>query len=109
LTAQSLATFGVVLQAAKLKGAQLGTSMVFLKYFHAEELRQRLELLNRNATLISKNVRRLLAGKELQRRREGKQRAIEEQKAKAEQEAKAAEFKRLQAEAAARGTMAHTR
>ena len=91
-----------ITKAAKLRGAQLGISMIFLKYYHGETLRQELERLNKNATIIATQVRGLLARKELQRRKDAKLRAIEAEKARIERERKAAERKKLEEEAALR-------
>ena len=91
-----------IVKAAKLRGAQLGISLIFLKYYHNESLRTIQEKMNACATSISKNVRRVLAKKELQRRKDAKLREIAEEKARIERERKAAERKRLEEEAAVR-------
>jgi myosin-3 len=91
-----------IIERANIRGAQLGISKIFLKYYHGETLMRLLEERNKSATFIQKNVRRLLGLRELQRRRKAKLQREADELARVEREKREAERKRAAAEAAAR-------
>lgn len=59
------AAAGRIIKRCGLRGAQLGVSLVFLKYFHGEKLMRLMELQEAMATRLTKVVRRFLAQRQL--------------------------------------------
>lgn len=68
------ASAGRIVKRCGLRGAQLGVSLVFLKYFHGEKLMRLLEQQELMATKLTKNVRMFLAQRQLHHLRVAKQR-----------------------------------
>lgn len=91
-----------IIEATGLRGVQLGTSLVFLKYYHHDKLVLLLDEMNKKVTTVNTSVRVWLAKRRLAALREERDRAIAAAKLKAEQERRAAELRaRIEAEKAA--------
>lgn len=61
-----------IIKRCGLRGAQLGLTMVFLKYYHGELLMSLIEKQDRSATVLTKHVRRFLATCQLKHLKEAK-------------------------------------
>jgi hypothetical protein len=76
-----------IINKANLRGAQVGRTIVFLKYYHNETLLRLMQTQHAMATRLNNVARRFLAHRELVRRRAARAKAEAEARAKAEQEA----------------------
>ena len=76
-----------IIKAANLRGAQVGKTIVFLKYYHGETLLRLMASQHASATVLNNAVRRWLAIRTLVALKEAKARAEAEARAKAEREA----------------------
>eukprot|EP00042_Codosiga_hollandica_P054804 m.750591 g.750591 ORF g.750591 m.750591 type:complete len:1671 (+) comp58981_c0_seq6:1033-6045(+) len=86
-----------IIRVARLSTAQVGKSLVFLKYYHEETLLRLSEMLSQRATKITKTVRAFLARRRLKALRAAKLKAEADERARIERLA----AERLAAERAA--------